>query len=605
MATTDRFPRGHAAAPLKNAKLATSQWVEGGKAWNEGDIWLGRNGDDQAIGHADDRHMVTVAGSRAGKGRSGIIPNLILWPASCVVMDPKGENATVTADVRARRPGHLVRVLDPLEVAQLDDPALRTTFNPFDLIDARRDDAIDLAAAIGDALMVAGDDRDVHWTESARQIIEGLILHVAANKREKNRSLGRVRQLLIVGDEESAAFFTEMNRDQAASEARAKAIDAGKSDEDAEKVAGEAAAAVKETSPFAALWSRMASNKAENEAVRDVIAGAAQSIRDMGENERGSVLSNARRNTKFIDSPWMQRCLASSGFKIDELKQHAGGVSLYVCLPARFIPTHARFLRLVLNLILYQMEVLGTGPTASNRPVLFVLDEFAALGRLEAIEKAAGLMAGYGVKLWPILQDLGQVKRHYKESWETFLGNAGVLQFFANTDLTTLEWLSKRIGQVEVIRETVTKSVSDAKGTNRSRSQSNSSSWNVGNSTNDGTSQMAGLQQIQAREGGSGLVGWLSRGEASPISLSQGKTEQQGQGGGTALQEGVGASSTRSGSKGRNEGIHLAPLMTLDEIGRHFDRAGGLQMVLIDGAPVALRRTPYDLDPQFEGQYRA
>lgn len=605
MAITDRFPRGHHAAPDKRAKLATSQWVEGGKAWREGDIWLGRDGSDQAIGHADDRHMVTVAGSRAGKGRSAIIPNLCLWPASCVVMDPKGENATVTADVRARRPGHLVRVLDPLEVAKLDDPGLRTTFNPLDLIDATQDDAIDLAAAIGDALMVAGDDRDVHWTESARQIIEGLILHVASNKREKNRTLGRVRQLLIVGDEDSAAFFTAMNRDQAAADARAKAIDAGKSEEDAEKLAAEAAAGVKEVSSFSALWSRMASNKAENEAVRDVIAGAAQSIRDMGENERGSVLSNARRNTKFIDSPWMQRCLASTGFRIDDLKLRQGGVSLYVCLPARFIPTHARFLRLVLNLILYRMEAIGTGPTVSGHSVLFVLDEFAALGRLEAIEKAAGLMAGYGVKLWPILQDLGQVKRHYKESWETFLGNAGVLQFFANTDLTTLEWLSKRIGQVEVIRETVTKSVSTAKGTTRSRSQSNSSGWSTSNTTGGGASQMADLQQVQAREGGSGLFGLIMRGGASPVSLSHNKSEGQGATGGTTYQDGAGASSTRSGSKGRNEGIHLAPLMTLDEIGRHFDRGSGLQIVLLDGAPVALRRTPYDSDPQFKGRFRA
>ena len=549
--------------------------------------------------------MVTVAGSRAGKGRSAIIPNLCLWPSSCVVMDPKGENATVTADVRARRPGHLVRVLDPLEVAKLDDPGLRTTFNPLDLIVASRDDAIDLAAAIGDALMVAGDDRDVHWTESARQIIEGLILHVAADKREKNRTLGRVRQLLIVGDEVSAEFFTAMNRDQAAADARTKALAAGKSDDEAEARATEAAADVKEVSPFSALWSRMASNKAENDAVRDVIAGAAQSIRDMGENERGSVLSNARRNTKFIDSPWMQRCLASTGFKIDDLKLRQGGVSLYVCLPARFIPTHARFLRLVLNLILYRMEAIGTGPTVSGHSVLFVLDEFAALGRLEAIEKAAGLMAGYGVKLWPILQDLGQVKRHYKESWETFLGNAGVLQFFANTDLTTLEWLSKRIGQVEVIRETATKSVSMSKGTNRSRSQSSSSGWSSSSGTGDGASQMADLQQVQARDSGVGLFGLIARGAASPVSVSRNKSEQQGATGGSSFQDGAGASTTRSGSKGRNEGIHLAPLMTLDEIGRHFDRGSGLQIVLIDGAPVALRRTPYDLDPQFEGRYRA
>jgi len=34
-----------------------------------------------------------------------------------------------------------------------------------------------------------------------------------------------------------------------------------------------------------------------------------------------------------------------------------------------------------------------------NKSVLFLLDEFASLGRLAAVERAMGLMAGYGVQL--------------------------------------------------------------------------------------------------------------------------------------------------------------------------------------------------------------
>jgi hypothetical protein len=43
----------------------------------------------------------------------------------------------------------------------------------------------------------------------------------------------------------------------------------------------------------------------------------------------------------------------------------------------------------------------------------FLLDEFAALGRLEAVERAMGLMAGYGLQLRPILQDMSQLKDLY------------------------------------------------------------------------------------------------------------------------------------------------------------------------------------------------
>lgn len=64
--------------------------------------------------------------------------------------------------------------------------------------------------------------------------------------------------------------------------------------------------------------------------------------------------------------------------------------------------THARWLRLMILLALSVMERTNVKPPA---PVLFVLDEFPVLGHLQTIETAAGLMAGFGVKLWVIIQN--------------------------------------------------------------------------------------------------------------------------------------------------------------------------------------------------------
>jgi type IV secretion system protein VirD4 len=50
-----------------------------------------------------------------------------------------------------------------------------------------------------------------------------------------------------------------------------------------------------------------------------------------------------------------------------------------------------------------------------------------------------------------VLQDLTQLKRHYKEGWETFLGNAGCSLFFGNADVTTLKYISERCGQTSLI----------------------------------------------------------------------------------------------------------------------------------------------------------
>jgi len=54
---------------------------------------------------------------------------------------------------------------------------------------------------------------------------------------------------------------------------------------------------------------------------------------------------------------------------------------------------------------------------------------------------------GYGIKLWAILQDLSQIKDIYGTRWESFIGNAGVVQSFAPQDVTTREYLAKLSGR--------------------------------------------------------------------------------------------------------------------------------------------------------------
>ncbi|WP_066703578.1 type IV secretory system conjugative DNA transfer family protein [Sphingobium amiense] len=567
MSLFDDFPRGVPGQSSPDL-LGTASWKVTASTWTPGAIWLGHDRDRNEVGHQDDRHIVTVAGSRAGKGRSVIIPNLLRWPGSCVVNDPKGENASLTALHRAGLSGHEVAVVDPHRAANVPDD-LRVSFNPLDLIDGDAPDAIDVASAIGDAIMIdSGDGKDVHWTESARAVIEAIILHVATSETGEARSLVRVRQLLTMGDPEYADMLNAEDADT-------------------------------EFGPFDALWRSMSSSLAHSKAVRDVIAGSAHSVQEMGDNERGSVLSTARRSTKFIDSPWMRECLQGGDGKrldIDALKAAPGGLSVYVCLPARFFPTHARFLRLMLNLILFRMEAQGLDKPRCGYPVLFVIDEFAALGRLDVIEKAAGLMAGFGVKLWPILQDLGQIKKHYRDAWETFLGNAGILQFFANSDMTTLDWLSKRLGQIEVQRATTGTSEAKSSQISKSQSRTENSGWSRSQGQTAGSSEMPGLSQVAARDGGSGLVPFLARSGASGTGQSVSSSAQQGETGGQSVQQGDSSSSGTTATETRNVGIHHTALMNPDEIARLFDRSTGRQIVFLDNAPVVLRRVNWDAE---------
>ena len=87
-------------------------------------------------------------------------------------------------------------------------------------------------------------------------------------------------------------------------------------------------------------------------------------------------------------------------------------------------------------------------------PVLLLLDEFAALGRLEPALQAVGLMAGLGLQLWPILQNLTQLRAAYGQNAGTFLANAGLIQVSAPADLETAQWLSRSLGNATVAYQT-------------------------------------------------------------------------------------------------------------------------------------------------------
>src|SRR6202795_2611119 len=140
-----------------STRIATAEWadtalVEEKYLYRDGTVWLGRSAGEPPVpcGYSEYRYVCVVSGSRGGKGTTSIVNNLILWPGSICVVDPKGENATVTAARRGRGSEHCaglgqtVRVLDPFKAAQVDD-SLRGRFNPLDALDPNNEEAIDEA----------------------------------------------------------------------------------------------------------------------------------------------------------------------------------------------------------------------------------------------------------------------------------------------------------------------------------------------------------------------------------------------------------------------------------------------------------------------------
>ena len=69
-----------------------------------GDLLIGRSAKSGKLLHYDGAaHLLTMAPTRSGKGVGTIIPNLLLLDRSVICIDPKGENARVTARARAAK----------------------------------------------------------------------------------------------------------------------------------------------------------------------------------------------------------------------------------------------------------------------------------------------------------------------------------------------------------------------------------------------------------------------------------------------------------------------------------------------------------------------
>ncbi len=339
-------------------------------------------------------HLLTLAPTRAGKGVGTVIPNLLTVPRSVLVIDPKGENAKIAGEARKRFGA--VHILDPFGVTGM--PA--SAYNPLGRLSAESLDLGEDAASLSEALVMdpPGQQSDAHWNEEAKALLSGLIMFAVAHEDQDRKTLATVREYLTLPPEKFRALL-ELMQDSAA--------------------AG------------------------------GLIARAANRFLGKSDREAASVMSSAQRHTHFLDSPRIVAATARSDFQFSALRHDL--TSIFLVLPPNRLDAYSRWLRLLVAQALQDIardaEAAQAGSERLKQPALFLLDEFAALGRLEAVERAMGLMAGYGLQLWPILQDMSQLRDLYGTRANTFVANAGVLQTFGVNDFETAKWLSQSMGK--------------------------------------------------------------------------------------------------------------------------------------------------------------
>ncbi|MBC3466847.1 conjugal transfer protein TraG [Pseudomonas sp. RW10S2] len=364
-------------------------------------VFLGRFG-ERYLRHEGPEHVLSFAPTRSGKGVGLVIPTLLSWPGSTVVHDIKGENWTLTAGWRARFSHCLLfNPTDPRSAAY--NPLLEVRRGANEVRDVQNiaDILVDPEGAL---------ERRNHWEKTSHALLVGAILHV-----------------LYAGEDKTLRGVANFLSDPAC--------------------------------PFELTLHRMMTTchldgdgNGEGRP-HPVVASAAREVLNKSDNERSGVLSTAMSFLGLYRDPTVAEVTSRCDWRIADLIAADHPVSLYLVVPPSDISRTKPLVRLILNQIGRRLteSLDGSDGIARRHPLLLMLDEFPALGRLDFFETALAFMAGYGIRSFLIAQSLNQIDKAYGQN-HSILDNCHVRVTFATNDERTAKRISETLGTATELR---------------------------------------------------------------------------------------------------------------------------------------------------------
>jgi len=357
--------------------------------------------------------VMLSAPTRSGKGVGVVIPNLLNWPDSVVVLDIKGENYALTAGYRAEH-GQAVYAFRPF-----DDRACSHRWNP---LGAVRTNPLH---RIGDLLAIAqvffpndgtGTSSEAFFNDQARNLFLGIGL-ILLETPTLPRTIGEMlRQSSGKGQPLKAHLQTLIER------------------------------APPDGSPLS-----------------DECRDALQRLLANSENTLTSIVATFNAPLTIFADAIVDAATSADDFLLADVRRRR--MSIYVCIP----PHRLASARPLLNLLFSQIVGLNTQALPQDDPslrfqCLLINDEFAAMGRIGIIASTAAFLAGYDIRLLTVVQAMSQLDALYGEKEaRTFATNHGLQILYAPREQRDADEYSAMLGH---FTEQAT-----SRGTSRSFSQ--------------------------------------------------------------------------------------------------------------------------------------
>ncbi|MBX4899729.1 MULTISPECIES: type IV secretion system ATPase VirD4 [Rhizobium] len=335
--------------------------------------------------NADQPHSLVVAPTRAGKGVGVVIPTLLTFDGSVLALDVKGELFDLTSRLRHARGDKVIR-FSPLS------PDERThCYNPvLDIVALPAERRFTEIRRLAAALIIAKGHGAEGFIDGARDLF---VAGVLACIERGTPTIGAVYDLFTRPGEKYKLFA------QLAEETQNK---------EAQRI-----------------FDNMAANDTK------ILTSYTSILGDGGLN--------------LWADPRIKTATSKSDFSIYDLRRKK--TCIYLCVSPNDLGIMAPLMRLIFQQIVAVLQRTMPGKDEPHE-VLFLMDEFKHLGRLEAIETAITTVAGYNGRFMIIVQSLSALTSSYEEAGkQNFLGNTGVKVFMATGDDETPNYISKAVGE--------------------------------------------------------------------------------------------------------------------------------------------------------------
>lgn len=395
-----------------------------------GGWWNQKNKTQYYLRHNGPEHILCFAPTRSGKGVGLILPTLLAWEGSTVVLDIKGENYSLTSGF-LKTQGHVILRFDPSDASQNS-----SRFNPLEEIRLGGDRGIaDIQQVATMVLDPEGKGLSDYWEKAAFGFFGGAMLHCMIKimyEQKRCANLYDVSLMLEDPDREGGpkALFKEM-------------------------IMSPHEEWLAETFPDMSPEQR--------QAMHIFCASAASGMLAKADKEMAGVVSTATSNLALYRDPVVAANIAASDFHIADLMNQETPCNLYLVISpsdiSRLRPLLRLFTSQLLGRLTEKMEFGGGGTKVSYKHrLLLMLDEFTSLGKLPIVEHAIAYMAGYGVKGYFIVQDTKQLNAVYGQD-NALMANCHVRIAYAPNLPETADFLSKLTGTTTVVqyKKTVSK----------------------------------------------------------------------------------------------------------------------------------------------------